>query len=76
MVSQLIVDLRDRVPRYRLFTAAFKAVTPQEYLADYPDDIEEHSVLVDELLASVTSYEMMSNESVIEIYPRLAYWLN
>ncbi len=70
------MDLRDRVPRYRLFTAGFKAVTPREYLEEYPGDIEENPVLAEELLETLDSYEMMSNEAVIEAYPRLAYWLN
>lgn len=50
-----IVDLRDDVPRYRLFandweTGHFEPVTPSEYLAYYPEHLEEEPELMKELI--------------------------
>lgn len=70
-----IVDLREDIPRYRLFAndwdCGFKAVTPKEYLGYYPDHLEKKPEATAEILEALEQYEMISDEIIAEVYPML-----
>lgn len=71
-----IVDLREDHPRYRLFlndwdSGMFKAVTPEVYMNHYPDQLESHAELVQEVIGELDQYDTISDEALIELYPKL-----
>lgn len=49
----------------------FKAVTPEVYMNHYPDQLEIHAELVQEVIGELDQYDTISDETLIELYPKL-----